>query len=625
MISRKISILALVLICAASFLLVMPTINKDVEDPNLITYFNSDEGYLIALIWYYYSGEEIAIYQLDADYGLEMLYIADLARIAFSRFIDFTPAIFALILRWLHFIAWVAALVALWIVMGRHFGKGWQQILTVLLLAVRPAFGYLAVNFKPEPLILLLMIIGIDYILRFIDDPSKKYIFIALALSAIAFLIKFAGIFLLPGIIAAVYFTQRYRMDSSDGRATIFPEIKQSWIFEFLTGLTLMTLPFVFILFYVRKSTGLTFFKEFGLLQSLSGHKESIFLIIAGLILAFISLLIFYLGKSKDLRIKGVMKKVNEFNSVIFITTGIFFAFLLFFGFRWIATPEIFLHTYSSNIFDFAGVFNIRNAPADLFGTYLKIVSEKLTALDMLMVLILLLYLIIERYFRQESLADDRARYYKRQVLIVILFPVFILMFSMGRFTYHHLLPFFVIMCVLSISGLGKFITSFQGGRAVKVSITALFSALFAVNILMNAAGMLKLRIYHYHRIDDVAFDIAGWWRDNYPLETSIVADHPAMVYLPPEYKNVKRLKFYEDKVVQFRALIESFRPQLIYYNIEGAQDAIIPSIEAMLPGKRARLVKIFDSEGKRYKRFPYSHYVVYEIIYNNTKPGRIQ
>ncbi len=126
--------LPLAVACAFALILAVPTIANNTGDPNMITYFNADEGGLMDKIWYYYSGKYSDSYQWDFDYGLEMVYLADLARFGFSRFMEFTRGTFVLILRWLHLMAWICALIALWRLVSRHFGRGWRPALAVFCL-----------------------------------------------------------------------------------------------------------------------------------------------------------------------------------------------------------------------------------------------------------------------------------------------------------------------------------------------------------------------------------------------------------------------------------------------------------------------------------------------------------
>jgi len=220
----------LLLVLAGAVLLSLPTMNNNIGDPNLLLYFNNDQGYSMDLMWFYYTGERPDFFQIEADYGLEMRYIVDLARLIFSKFVDFKPGSFVLILRWLHLIGWICALTALWRMVSYHFGKNWQPALAVMLVGVRPAFAYFSVNLKPEPLVLFFMIVGLDYTLRIIKDPFRRSNFvIATACAAAAFLIKYAGIFLLPPIIASMFFAERYHRDTA-GKKIIFPKMKFSWI-----------------------------------------------------------------------------------------------------------------------------------------------------------------------------------------------------------------------------------------------------------------------------------------------------------------------------------------------------------------------------------------------------------
>ncbi|KPK42832.1 MAG: hypothetical protein AMJ78_01170, partial [Omnitrophica WOR_2 bacterium SM23_29] len=136
-------------VCIATVLLSLPTIDNNINDPNMIVYFNTDEGGRMDTAWYYYRGEKRDSFQWDYDYGLEMLYVADFARIILDRFIEFTPGTFVLIFRWLHLIAWVCALIAMWYFVGYHFGNGWQRNLAVFLLGVRPAFSNFSNTLKP--------------------------------------------------------------------------------------------------------------------------------------------------------------------------------------------------------------------------------------------------------------------------------------------------------------------------------------------------------------------------------------------------------------------------------------------------------------------------------------------
>ena len=136
------------------------------------------------------------------------------------------------------------------------------------------------------------------------------------------------------------------------------------------------------------------------------------------------------------------------------------------------------------------------------------------------------------------------------------------------------------------------------------------------VSSLQNLKTSISSFRYMYRWRGDIVFDIVSWFRKHYSPDTSIVADHPVNVYLPPEYKNTVFVKFQKDKVEQLRSLVNTFRPQLVYYNTGTDETDITPSIREILPSKEVQLIASFDSMNKYYKRYPHSRYLVYEIKY---------
>src|SRR3989338_7536077 len=128
-IQKGIISVTLLIVCIFTFYVSLPTVFDNIGDPNMIAYFNADEGGQMDIIWHYYSGQKRDSFQWDFDYGLEMVYLADFSRLVLSKFIHFTPGIFVLILRWINFLAWVLAFFALWRLVRRHFGGHWQAAL----------------------------------------------------------------------------------------------------------------------------------------------------------------------------------------------------------------------------------------------------------------------------------------------------------------------------------------------------------------------------------------------------------------------------------------------------------------------------------------------------------------
>lgn len=618
----KLNLFFLVIICAGSALLVLPTINNNIHNPNMITYFNADEGFQMDLIWHYYKGEKRDSYYMDVDYGLEMLYLSDLARFIFSKFIVFKPGTFVLLLRWLHLISWIGVLIVLWHFTGFHFGRGWQQVLTVLLLAVRPAYNYFSNSLKPEPLVLLFMIIGLHFALKIIKKPSYKHLLISTLCASMAFHIKFAGVFLLPAIIAAMYFGQLHQTGFSSGNIGVFPEIKNSWILEWLIGACLTGSPFLFIFFYVRKATGFTFYEEFGLWGSFLRNKAAFLVCFIGLIFVAISLIFFFLNRSNSPALRKIIGKINKVNSNAFIVIGLFFVFSLFLGFRWVFSPKHFIGTYSYNLFDFLGLLAIKSiSPATLYANYFQNLIAKFISFDMLIILLLGVYLFVELCGQAQNPKNSKLQFYKRLALLIFLTPCFLSIFALafGRFAQHHMLPFFVVACILAVQAADMAYLYLKQKKINKkyIMLTALgLAAIFIFDIASNATILIKSRIHEFHQHEDIIYDLAKWVEGNVPIDTLIVADHHSNVYIPPEYKNIKIFGGEgKEKIEQLRFLVNNYHPQLIYYNIVPSGDTFLPPIDIMLPNHKVKLIKSFDSSNRSYQRRPKEKFVFYEVL----------
>src|SRR3989338_8485797 len=616
--TKIITRLPLFIICIFSFLLALPMLNNNINDPNMIFYFNADEGGQMDLIWSYYSGKIRDSFLFDFDYGLEMAYLSDLAKHILSHFIDFTPGTFVLLLRWLHLFAWIGALIALWKFVGYHFGKGWQQSAAVALLAARPAFAYLTMNLKPEPLVLLFMIIGLDHTLRLIEKSSKPSFFIAIACAAIAFIVKFAGIFLLIAIIASLYFSNRYQ--KSIGKNVFFPQkIRIAWLLPSIMGCMLLSLLGAVIAFYVRKSTGSTWYGQFGFWGSLWQNKSALYLFWVSVFLLFLSPAAWLLAKNKNPAVTRAMGWVNEINSYVFCVLGVFTGFIFLFGFKWVIKPQYFILTYAPlGCITSAGA-KLMITEQGLLQSFLKNILARITALDPIICLTILFYLCSEAFFSYRRVNADLLKKYKRLVLVIFLIPAFLFMFSMLKMAQHHMLPFFVAMIILSMQGFIMLKENYNNASQYKRAMLMLFTLLLIIDIGTNAQSLIKQRIntiYKHKR--DIAHEIAAWLYENIPLDARIVSDHYQSVCIPYNYKNVRVFNSCtgddnKNKIDKIRGLISAFNPQFIFYNANG-ECYSLPPIEEILSDKTLEIVKVFKNKGMDYQVKPNARFVLYSF-----------
>lgn len=620
MLKKIVIYFTLIIVCGLPLILAAPTINNNIGNPNMITYLNFDEGGLMDEAWYYYSGEKRDSFQWDCDYGLEMLYLAGIARVALSRFIVFTPGTFVLILRWIHLIAWILAIVALWRLVGRHFAKGWQQALTVLLAGVTPVFSYLCNNLKPDPLALFFTILGLDYCLRIIEGPSRKrYLVMALAFASLAFLVKYAGLFLLPAIIVSMSLADRLRKNTGEGTA-VFGGIRPSWLFPSLIGLLVAILPLAIMVFYVRRSTGSTWHAEYGFLRTLMENRQVLFVYIASASLIIASPVIYLLNKSAKPMLKKAMTWVNTFNSNALVACGLFAAFTMVFGFGWITNPKHFIQTYAQFgllVTNSKAIMTV--AEKGLASSFLANLTDMIMAFGPIMLLLFAFYLVMEFSRLRRDLKSVSPEPFKRLVLLSFLVLPLILMCSMLNISRHHMLPFFAAMSILIVQGLRMFMEGFGGRRALKAGVAGTVMALLAVEIMINGAGMVKERLYAFRQHEDVAYEIDRWWKDNIPADAKVVSDHYTYVYIPSGYKNVKVLDWNEtDKAARFRRIVDSYRPEFIYYDEYPYRKEArrrVP-ISEILPGRPVELVRSFEESARPYRRWKGSRFMIYRIFY---------
>ena len=614
-VKNMLSWLPLITICAAVLFLSIPTISNNVNDPNMIVYFNADEGGLMDEAWYYYSGIKRDSFQWDFDYGLEMVYIADAARLVFSKFINFTPGTFVYILRWIHLAAWLLSFVALWRLVRYHFGKNWQPILAVILLATRPAFLYFSSNLKPEPLVLLFMILGLDYALRIVGDRSGKYILLAVGMAAIAFIVKFAGIFLLPAIIAAMYLAKRYH---SSIKNVFFRKIKIAWLLPLLIGIGSIIIPMLPIFFYVRKSTGYTWYEQYGLWNSLLQIKLIFCLWFVGLVLIISPLVIHILSKNRYPAVKKIFERVKEVNTYAFIVCGLFFGFLVLFGFKWLINPGHLMTIYGQfgPIACQNTVFLHKVAEKGFLMYFLDKLTDRFMIFDAAVMTLFIFYLYVETRYRRISMKMDTLNLFKRLVIVVFLIFPCMIIFSPMRMEQHNMLPFFVAALILALQGINMFRSMFTGSIFIKRLVLALIGVMLLADASINGFEITKSMIQRSYHEEDVAFIVKKWWRENIPVDARVLADNYNSVYIPSYHKSVKTLRWNQaGRVEELRQLAASYKPRFIYCNENADGSGPTPSIEILLPGKRVKFVKSFSSAGRAYQKDPKNKFVIYEVM----------
>jgi hypothetical protein len=333
---------------------------------------------------------------------------------------------------------------------------------------------------------------------------------------------------------------------------------------------------------------------------------------LAAAILIALSFILFALNRSKDPLVTKVMRHVNRINSYALVVGAMFTGLVAVFGARWLTMPRHFIDTYTYNGMDFSGgevIEGIRSAAA-FFAVFFNRVWQKIVSFDPVIFVCLGIYLVNEvRFFKSGGLPEKASRF-KRLTLLVFLIPFFASIFTMGRFSGHHMLPFFAAAAVLAVQGAEMF------RMEKKRFLYALMCVVLLADIGYYGSVVVKSRLHHFRQHDDIAYVIGGWWRENISPNARIVAEHYNSVYIPDGFSNVKTVSWNgKDEENQLKRLVNEYKPRYIYYGTGPQEGYAISDIQAVLPDKKLKLLKAFDPVGRKYQAKPGVTFYMYEVL----------
>ncbi|MBI4322969.1 MAG: glycosyltransferase family 39 protein [Candidatus Omnitrophica bacterium] len=596
--------------------LVVPTIGRHIDDPNRIVYFNADEGMQMDLVWRYYSGQRRATTMTDLDYGLELRYLAALARWLPSSLVTLTPGTFVLWRRWINLSAWLLALWVLWRLVGRHVSRGWPQAIAVSLVAVRPALARLAVNGKPEPLVVLFLLLALDQALRLINQPSLRGVWKSTAWASLALIVKYVtGLFALPALVAAMEIGERQYAKTRPG-VTVFPRVRSAWVLFAAIGAILIAFPLAALSGYVRHSTGMTWAAEHGLWGSLRLVKPAWLLCLMGVGCWLLPLAGWWLSGSPWSWARRLSATANRLASHAIIAWGAFAAWTLLFGVGWLVHPDQFLTTYSQLASVALATPALNVLPEQgLLRAFLDNAGQQLWKFDPVIALGGGLYVAVEWNSRRRAGTAQTIPRLKCLVLAVFLAPFLLLLVSMLRVAQHHMLPFVVVAVLLAIQGVRLIEARWPAGPRRSWTLTSLW--LLAVgDIVVNGVTTAPARLYEFRHHQDASFEVARWWREHIPQDATIVADHYTRAYIEADYPNLHVFQGYrQDSVERLRQAVDTVKPQFVYYNAGPSAERPIPPLETVLSSQRVELLKTFDSAAHGYQRRPGDRFVIYRVL----------
>ena len=649
-----------------------PTVFYNLDDTRMIAYFSHDEIYLLDTIWYFYSGEynpetiQEASIEGMRDYGLLFRYIVDLSRIFIEPFTEITPGLLWGIVRSLYLACGLLAILALWRMAIRHFGKGWVPVISVLGLALCPSFVWHLDFCKPEPITLLLTIVAFDHILQIVEHGSIRSIVIASACAVGAIVVKYIGIFILPVIMSAIFF--HWWLSKDCYNPTVWePNWDKAKMLAPVLGIGvgggLLALTYWGTFSHVQ-SKGLTLAQEFGFPEVLLvcppfikplAPVTPIIAFVVGLFMIVGSILwgarINSLGRIIESSRRGII--FSQMFFVIVLVLGLSAALFVILGFRWILDPKDFINKFievsSYSLFSKANpigdpigygkalffnigefLFTISGLRLLLFGWYNnpnvaepKIAGDIFTPFGLVLIL-WFVFAEFRGFGGKWSIGD--IKFFKRLhlALFFVGFASYMVLTASHNTRHMHHLMYLVPPGFLLIGQIPQFLKIKASYQKKLFILVALLAAAFS----LNGQTAIRWRINKLEQgrgSDDVVWQVQKWWRENVSPETPILMDQPYIAYLPPEYENVSHFRYGKD-ISQTRASIrkklDERKPQLFYYNL-GPRGTQLPPIKDLIPEYRFRLIARF--QGNFYTRLKNNgdRFLVYEVLSGPQEPDR--
>lgn len=608
----------------AIVVLVAPMLSFNINaDPRLINYFDGDEGYIRDLAWYYYSGDKLESFDYTLDYGVELHLIIDFIVRPLGLFIPIGPNTILFILRLFHFLCGIIAIFVLWKFTKRHFTSRLIPTFICLSLIVSPQYVWWLDNIKPEPILIILILASLDYTLRILKEHSWRNVLLAVFFATAAFAIKLLGIFLLPGVLLALYFSDL------KGRAidkkSVFKILKQIGVMfiSFLTSLS-MILAIVIPIgsrLYLKMRTD-----NFDLEQFAENFTPppalliSVYLAMFLLITGSISLVIYLYRKNKNSNAYKIISVMPLF-IISFAVISYRWTFDLFgFGInycRWLqqqqSAPLNFFH--KTNVVQF--VISIINNTK----SWIMVLAQN-DAAGVIGIALLMMYFIVEFVFKAWRVDKEKTRFLKRVILLIYCasFLIFLFLFQ-SHYTAQHLITINIIFLLLSFEGMRLIVINLKNKKIARVLVALLITAVL-LSFFQQERSTLELRLRKFGQKDDIIYEIGQWWKKSgYSYDTKIVADSPRYIYVPSEFQNVIFVKpgFFLDisfkiNFDRIEEIIKREKPRLIFYNkTKYEEDAI--KIDQFLEKFRIRKVKEFIQVPSESFRLKEDRFVIYEIF----------
>lgn len=544
-----------VLLCLPILLLVAPATMLGVDDLRLSWYFDFDEGDLLERLLAFRAGTLTRDFagSLFFDYGPLFKTVAVPFTLPFTWFMGESYRSVWVGVRWFNVVSGQAALWIFWLLVVRHFRSFWVAAISTTALAVTPEFLSWLDHVKPEPFQLMLVALSLYFSVSLVRRPRLRTVALASLFASAAFATKYLGVFLLPGIVLAWCGGDWLQNGRETLQAAMERRRRHLYTFgialAFAGALGLIAFA-VFLFSYVGKTTGLTWFEQYGW-RMLVARWESV--ITQGLSLSIC------LG---GLGLVWLSRRQTATSSLVFLgqfvllcltqVSLLFVCGLLVAGYQWFLHPLQFVRDFHARTLVVTSLGN-RPFPETLsmlapMSQWIEIIAER-SALGMIGATLLTLYAIGEIVLSRTSRHNDIGRLLMRLTLFlfVVSYGLF-LWLLVDRRTGWYLLPIVPLAFLLPLDLLRHQVLPWLPGLRWRAALLLTVTILFVGDALYRGSLAYQWRVARFQKPYDVAYELSRWLEKQYDVEMTILTDHRDQTFVPSTFTNVAYLGYEPDR-----------------------------------------------------------------------------
>lgn len=522
--------------------LTLPATVIDLHDVRLVHYHDFDEGAILRNFLGYFADSRTAIPGFvpvrTSGYGPLHGALGVLFTRPLRWFMPDGAVAVWFGLRVFGVLSGLAALLVLWHMVERHFGRRLAAVAVLSLMATPQFVGWFD-HLKPESLTLLLIFLSLHFSLDLAQTYRLRDLLFATASAAGVFATKFFGFVLLPSIaVGAAVGLGREKVQEQLRQQVIR---WQKWLIFFGWGgvaaaLALAAVPFALILFYERKSTGMTWFATHGLIRPLA--QPDFFaprvLLPAATVLLLLSVLLLAGARGWGTTASH-RRRWTTIYATVALQSVLSFAVasaILFYGWLVDFVPAMryllsLVHYYYTRGGDLSS-----NPTFDL--RWFAVAVDR-TAVGWLGMLFLGTYIVVELVCWRRSRQLEPQRQEKRIVLFLFIATYGFLLFAyVSRLTGLYLFPIVPLCFMLGFDAL-RLVTGARWRRWG----SALLVVLFLADLFWRGNVALEWRLNRLQKPYDVGLTMGAWLQERYPVGTVILSDTEWDTYIPSSFAKV--------------------------------------------------------------------------------------